>query len=66
MLGYEPSEIPSELEITDYAKRAFDLKLTLVDFFSQHNLMFKSGYELLRPSYIVRKCCGSLFAVHLA
>ena len=36
MLGYEPSEIPSELEITDYAKCAFDLKLTPKEFMTQH------------------------------
>jgi len=58
MLGYEPSEIPSELEITDYAKCAFDLKVTPKEFMTQHNPMFKSGYELLRP-YATRIPCFS-------
>lgn len=49
MLGYEPSEIPSELEITDYAKCAFDLGLTPKEFMARHNPMFSFGYELLRP-----------------
>jgi hypothetical protein len=58
MLGYEPSEIPSELEITDYAKCAFDLGLTPKEFMAKHNPMFKSGYELLRP-YATRIPCFS-------
>ncbi len=58
MLGYEPSEITSELEITDYAKCAFDLGLTPKEFMARHNPMFKSGYELLRP-YATRFPCFS-------
>jgi hypothetical protein len=58
MLGYEPSEIPSALEITDYAKCAFDLGLTPKEFMAKHNPMFKSGYELLRP-YATRIPCFS-------
>lgn len=58
MLGYEPSEIPSELEITDYAKCAFELGLTPKEFMARHNPMFKSGYDMLRP-YATRIPCFS-------
>lgn len=58
MLGYEPSAVDAELEITDYAKCAFDMGLTPQEFMAQHNPMFKSGYELLRP-YAVRIPCFS-------
>ena len=34
MLGYEPSEVDAELEISDYAKCAFDLGLTPKEFLS--------------------------------
>lgn len=49
MLGYEPSAIISELEISDYAKCAFDMGVTPTEFFEKHNPMYRSGYELLRP-----------------
>lgn len=58
MLGYEPSEISSELEISDYAKCAFDLGLSPKEFMAKHNPMFKSGNELLRP-YVTRVPCFS-------
>jgi hypothetical protein len=58
MLGYEPSAVDAELEITDYAKCAFDMGLTPREFMAQHNPMFKAGYELLRP-YAVRIPCFS-------
>jgi hypothetical protein len=58
MLGYEPSEIASELEITDYARCASDLGLTPKEFLAKHNPMFKAGYELLRP-YVTRIPCFS-------
>lgn len=58
MLGYEPSEIASELEISDYAKCAFDLGLSPQEFMARHNPMFKSGQELLGP-YVTRIPCFS-------
>lgn len=58
MLGYEPSAIDSELEITDYAKCAFDLGLTPKEFLVKHNPMFRSGFELLEP-YATRVPCFS-------
>lgn len=58
MLGYEPSEVLSELEITDYTKCAFELGLTPNEFMVQYNPMFKAGYELLRP-YTTRIPCFS-------
>lgn len=58
MLGYEPSDVDSELEISDYAKCAFDLGITPKQFMVQHNPMFQVGYDLLRP-YSVRVPCFS-------
>ena len=58
MLGYEPSEVDSELEIADYAKCAFDLGLSPKEFMTQHNPMFKSGFEILQP-YSTRVPCFS-------
>ncbi|KTG16170.1 MULTISPECIES: hypothetical protein [unclassified Guyparkeria] len=49
MLGYEPSEIDSELEISDYAKCAFDLGISPKAFMAEYNPMFKPGYDMLRP-----------------
>ena len=56
MLGYEPSAVDSELEISDYAKCAFDLGLSPKEFMAKHNPMFHSGYEMLRP-YSTRVPC---------
>jgi len=58
MLGYEPSEIDSELEISDYAKCAFDRGLTPKEFMAEYNPMFQPGYEMLRP-YTTRVPCFS-------
>lgn len=49
MLGYEPSEVTAELEISDYARCAFDMGITPKQFMEQHNPMFHSGYAMLRP-----------------
>src|SRR5678815_3308736 len=49
MLGYEPSTVGSEVEITDYARCAHELGLTPKEFMARHNPMFRSGYEMLRP-----------------
>jgi hypothetical protein len=59
MLGYEPSEIPSELEISDYSKCANDIGLSPKDFMTKHNPMFKSGQDLLKP-YVTRISCFSI------
>jgi hypothetical protein len=56
MLGYEPSEIPSELEISDYSKCANDLGLSPKDFMTKHNPMFRAGQDLLKP-YVTRIPC---------
>jgi len=58
MLGYEPSEIGSELEIFDYAKCAFDLGLTPGEFMARHNPMFSADHDILRP-YATRIPCFS-------
>jgi len=58
MLGYEPSEVDAELEISDYAKCAFDFGLSPKQFMASHNPMFQPGYEMLRP-YSVRIPCLS-------
>ncbi len=58
MLGYEPSDVDAELEISDYAKCAFDLGLSPSEFVAKHNPMFQPGYELLRP-YRTRIPCFS-------
>jgi hypothetical protein len=58
MLGYEPSAVDSEVEITDYSKCAFDLGLTPKELLAKHNPMFKSGFDVLRP-YSTRVPCFS-------
>lgn len=49
MLGYEPSNVDSRLEISDYSRCAFELGITPKQFMSQHNQMFQAGYEMLQP-----------------
>ena len=49
MLGYEPSSVPSEVALADYAKCAHDLELTPQQFLEKHNPMFAAGEQLLRP-----------------
>jgi hypothetical protein len=56
MLGYEPSEVPSEVEIIDYAKCAMNHGVTPMEFMAKHNPMFQSGYEMLQP-YACRIPC---------
>lgn len=58
MLGYEPSDVESELEIFDYSRCAFDLGITPKQFMDRHNPMFQAGYDLLRP-YSTRVPCFS-------
>lgn len=58
MLGYEPSDVDSELEISDYTKCSFELNLDPMEFMAKHNPMFQEGYELLQP-YTTRIPCFS-------
>ncbi len=58
MLGYEPSDVESELDISDYTKCAFDLGFSPKEFMAQHNPMFQAGYEVLKP-YTTRISCFS-------
>ena len=36
MLGYKPSDVDDELEVSDYSKRVFDLGLSSQEFMVQH------------------------------
>lgn len=58
MLGYEPSAVDSELEISDYSRCAFDHGLTPATFMEEHNPMFDVGRDMLRP-YTTRLSCFS-------
>jgi hypothetical protein len=49
MLGYEPSEVDSQLAIADYAQCAWDMGLSPKDFLARHNPIFRAGEDLLRP-----------------
>ncbi len=49
MLGYEPSEVRSEVILADYSRCARDMQITPSEFLEQHNPMFGPGAELLRP-----------------
>src|SRR5262245_10472722 len=56
MLGYEPSQVQSEVLLADYSKCAFDMGLTPEQFLDQHNPMFVAGEALLEP-YTTRVTC---------
>ena len=58
MLGYEPSAVDSELEISDYAQCAFDRGISPKAFMADYNPMFKPGFDMLRP-YTTRVPCFS-------
>ena len=64
MLGYEPTDVDSEIEIADYSKCAFEMGITPQEFMEKHNPMFMSGYELLRP-YSTRIPCFAKKAYQL-
>jgi hypothetical protein len=49
MLGYEPSEVESELAMADYSQCAYDRGLSPEAFLAVHNPMFASGEDVLRP-----------------
>ena len=59
MLGYEPSDISSELEISDYTKCAASLGLSPKEFMAKHNPMFKAGADLLQPYVTKIPCFGT-------
>ncbi len=56
MLGYEPSDIASEIEICDYSQCAVHLGLSPKELLAKHNPMFRAGAELLQP-YVTRIPC---------
>ena len=58
MLGYEPSNVKSEIEISDYSKCAYHLGITPKAFMTEHNPMFDQGSALLKP-YSMRVPCFS-------
>lgn len=43
MLGYEPSSVESDLEMSDYSRCANDLGITPAEFLDRHNPMFSDG-----------------------
>lgn len=49
MLGYEPSEVDSTLEIVDFSKCAYDLGISPKEFLDRYNPMFVANEEILRP-----------------
>lgn len=56
MLGYEPSDIAADLEISDYTRCAADMGLSPKEFMERHNPMFHAGFELLRPYATALQC----------
>jgi hypothetical protein len=56
MLGYEPSIIRAELDMSDYSRCAHDHGLTPSEFLARHNPMFTSGADMLRD-YTTRVRC---------
>lgn len=56
MLGYEPSNVVSEVAISDYAKCAYDLGITPKAFMDRYNPMFHEGAQLLQP-YTLKLAC---------
>jgi hypothetical protein len=49
VLGYEPSEVKSELSLADYSLAAFEMNLSPKEFLLNHNPMFSKGENLLKP-----------------
>ena len=56
MLGYEPSEVRSTIEISDYSRCADDPGLSPREFMERHNPMFRDGFEMLRDYTTTIKC----------
>jgi hypothetical protein len=59
MLGYEPTNVRSRIEILDYARCAFGLGLTPKTFMARHNPLFGDGCRLLEPYRIQIPCFPS-------
>jgi len=53
MLGYEPTDILSELYIADYVKFCYDQQLQPAQFFEKFNPLFKDQYKKIKP-YITK------------
>lgn len=53
LLGYERSQVRSELSIADYSHAAFDLGISPSEYLDRHNPMFGANAERLAP-YITR------------
>lgn len=49
LLGYEPTNVESDLQITDYCKCAFDDGVSPLELLIQHNPMLRSGRDALSP-----------------
>ena len=49
MLGYEPSEVASELAMADFTHAARDLHITPTQFLDEYNPMFRKGEQTLEP-----------------
>ncbi len=58
MLGYEPSEVDSLIEICDYTQCAYDLGLAPEELMKQHNPMFHPNSDVL-SSYTMPISCFS-------
>lgn len=49
VLGYEPSEVASDVRLADYSRAAHDMGLTPEEFLDRHNPMYRDGETLLAP-----------------
>lgn len=49
ILGYEPSEIKSEISFADYSLAAFNMNISPKEFLLNYNPMFREGEDLLKP-----------------
>jgi hypothetical protein len=58
ILGYEPSEVRSELALADYSRCAFEMGLAPAELLEIHNPMFAPGERLLMP-YTTPVACFS-------
>jgi hypothetical protein len=58
MLGYEPTTVESEVEISDYSKCAFELGITPKAFMTKYNPVFQADSTLLQ-AYTVPVPCFS-------
>ena len=49
VLGYEPTEVESEVRLADYSRAAHDLGLSPGEFLERHKPMYQGGEALLAP-----------------